>query len=125
MKRVVLPALGALVGFALAGTLPIWPYLYFDLGGYEPLWTMWRDPSPDWRDWEIPTLIMGASMACTQIAFRRFDGWILQRKVRRWLRDVGHCGQCDYDLAGNVSGVCPECGTELRQDQLADARDSH
>lgn len=21
-----------------------------------------------------------------------------------------HCGRCDYDLTGNISGVCPECG---------------
>jgi hypothetical protein len=35
-----------------------------------------------------------------------------------WLRDrrrvlPGHCGQCGYDLTGNTSGVCPECGMEL------------
>ena len=23
----------------------------------------------------------------------------------------GRCSQCLYDLTGNVSGVCPECGT--------------
>ncbi len=23
----------------------------------------------------------------------------------------GHCERCGYDLTGNVSGVCPECGT--------------
>ena len=31
-----------------------------------------------------------------------------------WYRDrrppKGHCQNCDYDLTGNVSGVCPECG---------------
>lgn len=31
-----------------------------------------------------------------------------------WWRDrtypKGHCCQCGYDLTGNVSGVCPECG---------------
>jgi len=26
-------------------------------------------------------------------------------------RKPGHCRKCDYDLHGNVSGVCPECGT--------------
>ncbi len=25
----------------------------------------------------------------------------------------GHCRQCGYDLQGNVSGICPECGTAL------------
>ncbi len=27
--------------------------------------------------------------------------------------DPGHCGQCGYDLTGNVSGVCPECGWKI------------
>jgi hypothetical protein len=34
-----------------------------------------------------------------------------------WWRDrkrfpAGHCQTCGYDLTGNVSGVCPECGKE-------------
>jgi len=28
---------------------------------------------------------------------------------RRWQRE-GRCLSCGYDLTGNVSGVCPECG---------------
>jgi hypothetical protein len=36
----------------------------------------------------------------------------------RWLlRDAAaprsHCVNCGYDLAGNTSGVCPECGTSV------------
>ncbi len=31
-----------------------------------------------------------------------------------WWRDrkppSGHCKRCGYDLTGNLSGVCPECG---------------
>ena len=34
-----------------------------------------------------------------------------------WWRDLrvppGHCPNCGYDLTGNVSGVCPECGTSV------------
>ena len=31
--------------------------------------------------------------------------------VRRNLRSAGgQCARCGYDLTGNVSGVCPECG---------------
>ena len=31
--------------------------------------------------------------------------------VRRWrLRRTGLCIQCGYNLEGNVSGVCSECG---------------
>jgi hypothetical protein len=29
---------------------------------------------------------------------------------RRRLNDRTHCHTCGYDLTGNVSGVCPECG---------------
>ena len=25
----------------------------------------------------------------------------------------GHCRRCGYDLRGNVSGVCPECGSRV------------
>ena len=25
----------------------------------------------------------------------------------------GHCQKCDYDLTGNESGRCPECGTKI------------
>jgi len=31
----------------------------------------------------------------------------------------GHCRKCEYDLTGNVSGICPECGTPV-QDQMTD-----
>lgn len=34
-----------------------------------------------------------------------------------WHRDrrilPGHCRKCGYDLTGNVSGVCPECGERI------------
>ena len=29
-------------------------------------------------------------------------------RYQRWLR--GQCTNCGYNLAGNVSGICPECG---------------
>jgi len=28
----------------------------------------------------------------------------------------GHCRRCGYDLTGNVSGRCPECGTDVPRD---------
>jgi len=28
---------------------------------------------------------------------------------------IGRCSSCGYDLTDNVSGVCPECGTQSRQ----------
>jgi len=26
---------------------------------------------------------------------------------------VGHCKKCRYNLTGNTSGICPECGTKI------------
>ncbi len=36
----------------------------------------------------------------------------LASRLRR-KRDLGSCGQCGYDLTGNVSGRCPECGVDV------------
>ena len=37
----------------------------------------------------------------------------------RWYRDrrpkAGFCTACKYDLTGNESGTCPECGTAIKQ----------
>ena len=33
---------------------------------------------------------------------------------RARMRRPGHCLNCGYDLIGNVSGVCPECGKEVQ-----------
>lgn len=34
---------------------------------------------------------------------------------RRWRRRRrGHCVSCGYDLTGNTSGVCPECGQAIQ-----------
>jgi uncharacterized paraquat-inducible protein A len=41
-------------------------------------------------------------------SFRRAGQWLRRRDV---LKSRGLCPACAYDLTGNVSGVCPECGT--------------
>jgi len=37
--------------------------------------------------------------------------------ILRWFRGrkplPGHCRSCGYDLTGNTSGVCPECGSPI------------
>ena len=36
---------------------------------------------------------------------------------RRWRRrNKGLCIACAYDLTGNVSGVCQECGAEIQKE---------
>jgi len=46
---------------------------------------------------------------------------ILIREYRRWRRSAGSGTRCPcgYDLTGNVSGRCPECGTALNSGEGA------
>ncbi len=40
---------------------------------------------------------------------------LLRRYRREQRREDGLCVDCGYDLTGNVTGVCSECGTEVEQ----------
>ncbi|HXE55277.1 MAG TPA: hypothetical protein VN541_19795 [Tepidisphaeraceae bacterium] len=40
--------------------------------------------------------------------------WVTMGVRRRRRRRLGLCPACGYDLTGNVSGVCPECGKPVR-----------
>ncbi|MEW6250524.1 MAG: hypothetical protein AB1716_07740 [Planctomycetota bacterium] len=66
------------------------------------------------RFWRISVWAIGgnALLACAVVG--------LAHGARRWQlrcrerRRPDRCRQCGYDLTGNVSGVCPECGTHVR-----------
>ncbi len=54
------------------------------------------------------------------VLFATYPGFVYIRFcVRRHRRVVrqsqGLCVVCEYDLTGNVSGVCPECGTPIER----------
>lgn len=49
--------------------------------------------------WALALAALGASVWA----------WLAYRRHRDRDRP-GHCDRCGYDLKGNVSGVCPECG---------------
>lgn len=60
----------------------------------------------------IPALCLGA-----------YPLLIIARACQRWRRlRKGLCVACGYDLTGNVSGVCPECGTACARLQRGNAR---
>ncbi|MEM7228031.1 MAG: RDD family protein, partial [Planctomycetota bacterium] len=52
-----------------------------------------------------------------QKGYRVGDGWAKSKVI--WLKYQSHpvftggltCEQCEYDLTGNTTGMCPECGT--------------
>ena len=78
--------------------------------------------------------VLGSSAATGQDALRAGPFWERHRTyvaipfwlvalvlgpptVVLWRRDwhvpPGHCLRCGYDLTGNVSGRCPECGMQV------------
>ncbi|MHC5023295.1 MAG: hypothetical protein ACYTGG_05215 [Planctomycetota bacterium] len=59
--------------------------------------------------WMPQAVIM--SMIAAFIAVLHVAGRRLSLKLR--FADWSRCHGCGYDLAGNLSGVCPECGTAV------------
>jgi hypothetical protein len=89
-----------------------------DPGGEQPSW------ADDWPDWGGRGLQWTRHTGMTEWQWRLWlpHGWLAvallappswrvvarQRRHRRLRR--GLCFRCGYDLTGNVTGVCPECG---------------
>ena len=50
-------------------------------------------------------------------------GWIAayrrgeRRRVQRFREEQGLCLDCGYNLTGNVSAICPECGQPIPETQ--------
>ncbi len=67
----------------------------------------WRERAAADRQWFVlsipfwfPTLLFSGLAIWTPV-------WWWRRRRR------GLCTKCEYDLTGNISGICPECGTAL------------
>ena len=41
--------------------------------------------------------------------------WLAVRLRQRARNRDGHCASCGYNLTGNVTGICPECGAAVRE----------
>jgi hypothetical protein len=97
------------LGFGFhAGTEYIWPaFLY---GSSQPAFTDPRWQKEPYRLLRIPYWFL--------VAISLLPGvWWMRRSVRRWREESrprqGLCVTCGYNLTGNISGVCPECGQKL------------
>ena len=103
---------------------------------YVPSWDMDRPPEVFDTGWPTTNRvdIKGVELYFVSVSDGRhthwnlwIDGWLpatlaallpAGRAVRWWLRrrrarERGICAGCGYDLRGNVSGVCPECGSPI------------
>jgi hypothetical protein len=39
--------------------------------------------------------------------------WRVRSRVQQWRTIRGRCLSCGYNLTGNTTGICPECGTTI------------
>lgn len=62
--------------------------------------------------------IGGVAMAGASALYQYFRSPPAHETLQNFAADSRHCGQCEYDLTGNVSGVCPECGWQIPQGKL-------
>ena len=76
------------------GWLPSFGIIGLPVFTRSPLYFGWNVRLPFW----IPFLVVS------------IPTYILWRRDRR--KPEGCCQECGYDLTGNVSGVCPECGSK-------------
>ncbi len=103
------------------------------LPDWDDRWWVYSPPG-DWWDWNRDRLrshTRSARIAHVHVplplmvvifllfAYRIASGsaW----STRRARRARGLCVECAYDLTGNVSGVCPECGTPIGRARSPDA----
>lgn len=91
----------------------------FELAGFKHCLERTKVIVPDGPSYILPDrynrsvtlplpLITAVSLSWVLIAF------LIGPLRRVWWPDCGHCRNCRYDLTGNTSGVCPECGLKYR-----------
>jgi hypothetical protein len=94
--------------FGVFGLFASLPFLILYLASRYTSW-IWGGP-PGWV-WIVGSsmFVIGVGLLCRGVAKLRHR--IMDRK-----RDPGFCRVCKYNLTGNVSGMCPECGTAIEED---------
>ncbi len=57
--------------------------------------------------------VCGALFFLFVIGFYVISAILRNRQERKKSNSTGYCRKCQYCLRGNVSGICPECGTPI------------
>jgi len=81
-----------------------WGFGYVAGGASSQLASGSLIPIGGYRGVQVPLWLVTAATAGLPLL------WAARWLLRRRRVPGGHCQRCGYNLTGNVSGVCPECG---------------
>jgi len=70
----------------------------------------WHGFCFDGRPRRLEVAMPASSLAILSAVLMAISFLALQRRLAQG------CHRCSYDLTGNTSGVCPECGTKIASD---------
>lgn len=103
------------LGYAQEWKLHYSPMLWIRLcRGKNAGYWLSHSKTPLW----LPTLVLLLYPAAQLVL------WMLRCVRRRRRLRRGHRGSCGYDLTGNVTGTCPECGTATPLGKAAQLTDT-
>jgi len=91
--------------------MEFWPVVILACGFCHAGWLTYT--LVGWPDnpWDMGVLII--NVVYYPLAFL-IVRWVVIALRRRKRHDSAiHCEICDYNLTGNESGICPECGTAV------------
>ena len=114
---------GLVLGSAVSASVSFFYCHLFQLGEwilYPVYWVTWDLNLHEVTMVAIGMLSWGAVIAATVWLVASLPDIVRPPQgssLRRHRYPPGHCQSCGYDLTGNVSGVCPECGTEIERDE--------
>ena len=82
---------------------------------------VWKLPTILKR-WLVPHMYTEASLHILEVPIWPLFAPIVAWTIVLWCRTRAphadpHCAACGYNLTANVSGICPECGKPIPQDQ--------
>ena len=93
---------------AFVGTFAL---VAFNRAGPRYYWLFVPLPEPvGWAFWHVAPLLLTVAPLCFLLGVLALAR---ARRLRAAARRAGLCERCGYDLRGNVSGRCPECGTPV------------
>lgn len=85
----------------------------------QQMWSTWMAGAAlavfaVWNSGIEPLIIAVALFVVSPLQYLR--PYIPSEMLRNYIHEPSLCGRCEYNLTGNVSGICPECGWRIPKD---------